>query len=219
MNLALRLTRTTRHADGGSGRTETLTSPEALTSWAREQAGLPGYAANPIALTEVLAVRDATRALFAQAVGGKPGLAPADAAGVLNAASVRVPFTLELEPDSVAGEPKPTARRREAPLGTTAGSSAGQAFPDQASSDQASPDQASPDQASPDLAGLAARAAIDLLTGPDRSRLRACPAPRCVQYFLKDAPRQEFCKTACSNRTRAARHYARHRNDSAPAAN
>jgi predicted RNA-binding Zn ribbon-like protein len=53
--------------------------------------------------------------------------------------------------------------------------------------------------------------AIDLLTGDDRLRLRACHAPGCVLYFVKGHPRREWCSTACGNRVRAARHYERHR--------
>ncbi|WP_157406359.1 CGNR zinc finger domain-containing protein, partial [Actinomadura chibensis] len=40
--------------------------------------------------------------------------------------------------------------------------------------------------------------------------LRACLAPGCVLYFIKNHPRREWCSTACGNRARAARHYARH---------
>jgi predicted RNA-binding Zn ribbon-like protein len=60
-------------------------------------------------------------------------------------------------------------------------------------------------------AALAAVAteAIDLLTGPDAQLLRACCAPGCVLYFVKDHPRREWCSIACGNRARAARHYAR----------
>jgi predicted RNA-binding Zn ribbon-like protein len=50
---------------------------------------------------------------------------------------------------------------------------------------------------------------IDLLTGPDAQLLRACYAPGCVIYFVKDHPRREWCSKTCGNRTRAARHYAR----------
>jgi hypothetical protein len=46
---------------------------------------------------------------------------------------------------------------------------------------------------------------------PDSPRLRACQAPGCVLYFVKDHPRREWCSTACGNRARAARHYRRHR--------
>lgn len=53
--------------------------------------------------------------------------------------------------------------------------------------------------------------AIELFTGADSPQLRACQAPGCVLYFLKDHPRREWCSTACGNRARAARHYRRHR--------
>jgi predicted RNA-binding Zn ribbon-like protein len=60
------------------------------------------------------------------------------------------------------------------------------------------------------LASIAERA-IDLLTGEHAMRLRACYAPGCVLYFVKDHPRREWCSPHCGNRVRAARHYARHR--------
>jgi predicted RNA-binding Zn ribbon-like protein len=55
-----------------------------------------------------------------------------------------------------------------------------------------------------------ARSAIEVLTGPDRERLRVCPAPSCGMFYL-GRPDQEWCSTACGNRARAARHYARRR--------
>jgi predicted RNA-binding Zn ribbon-like protein len=53
--------------------------------------------------------------------------------------------------------------------------------------------------------------AIELFTGADSPKLRACQAPGCVLYFVRDHPRREWCSTACGNRARAARHYRRHR--------
>jgi predicted RNA-binding Zn ribbon-like protein len=61
------------------------------------------------------------------------------------------------------------------------------------------------------LLGAFAVDAIDLLTGPRRSELRACSAPGCVLLFLKDHPRRGWCSAACGNRARQARHYARTR--------
>ncbi|GIG90312.1 CGNR zinc finger domain-containing protein [Plantactinospora endophytica] len=58
------------------------------------------------------------------------------------------------------------------------------------------------------IAGLA-RAAIEFLASPARDRLAACPAPRCVRYFVKEHPRQEWCKPSCGNRARVSRHYQR----------
>lgn len=56
-----------------------------------------------------------------------------------------------------------------------------------------------------------AQASVNLLTGDDRIKLRACYAPGCVLYFVKGHPRREWCSLACGNRARAARHYQRHR--------
>ena len=57
------------------------------------------------------------------------------------------------------------------------------------------------------LVGAVGRSAIDFLVSPDRARLRACPAARCVKYFLQDDPRQTWCSPACGNRERVNRHY------------
>lgn len=57
------------------------------------------------------------------------------------------------------------------------------------------------------LATLAAEAAE--LLGDVTLGLRACHAPRCVLYFVKDHPRRSWCSPACGNRARAARHYAK----------
>jgi predicted RNA-binding Zn ribbon-like protein len=56
-----------------------------------------------------------------------------------------------------------------------------------------------------------ARDAMNLLAGPLREDLRACRAPGCVKFFVKDHPRREWCCDHCGNRARAARHYHRHR--------
>ncbi|MEP7022537.1 MAG: ABATE domain-containing protein [Actinomycetota bacterium] len=40
--------------------------------------------------------------------------------------------------------------------------------------------------------------------------LRACWAPGCVLYFLREHPRRQWCSAECGNRARVARHYARH---------
>ncbi|MER8188174.1 ABATE domain-containing protein [Kitasatospora sp. NPDC094015] len=57
--------------------------------------------------------------------------------------------------------------------------------------------------------GEIAQATVDLVTGPDRDLLRACQAPGCVLYFLKNHPRREWSGPDCGNRARAARHYER----------
>lgn len=56
-----------------------------------------------------------------------------------------------------------------------------------------------------------ARDAIALIGGSARTQIRACQAPGCVLFFIKDHPRREWCSAACGNRARAARHYRRHR--------
>ena len=58
--------------------------------------------------------------------------------------------------------------------------------------------------------GSIAREAIELLGDDRRRRVRACAAPGCVLYFVKDHPRRACCSARCSNRMRSARHYARH---------
>jgi predicted RNA-binding Zn ribbon-like protein len=64
----------------------------------------------------------------------------------------------------------------------------------------------------PALAAVAAIAeeAVALLAGPDRLLLRACRAPGCVLYFVRNHPRREWCSDGCGNRARVARHYQRH---------
>jgi predicted RNA-binding Zn ribbon-like protein len=58
-----------------------------------------------------------------------------------------------------------------------------------------------------------AEQAVQLLSGAEAARLRACYAPGCVLYFMKTHPRREWCSVACGNRVRAARHYQRARGD------
>jgi hypothetical protein len=57
---------------------------------------------------------------------------------------------------------------------------------------------------------IVARSCIDLLSGPERQRLRLCRAPGCVLFFLKERGRREWCSAKCGNRARVARHYQRH---------
>ena len=64
----------------------------------------------------------------------------------------------------------------------------------------------------PPLAAVSAVAADAIRLFADRgTALRACQAPGCVLYFVKDHPRREWCSASCGNRARAARHYDRHR--------
>jgi predicted RNA-binding Zn ribbon-like protein len=59
--------------------------------------------------------------------------------------------------------------------------------------------------------GAVARSAIDLLSGPDRERLRVCEAHACERLFLATTARRRWCSAACGNRVRVARHAARYR--------
>jgi predicted RNA-binding Zn ribbon-like protein len=56
-----------------------------------------------------------------------------------------------------------------------------------------------------------AGAAIDLLTGPDRQRIKLCRAPSCGMFFLAGKRGQQWCSVPCGNRARVARHYERSR--------
>ncbi|MDF5759327.1 ABATE domain-containing protein [Spongiactinospora sp. TRM90649] len=56
------------------------------------------------------------------------------------------------------------------------------------------------------LAAIAEQA-VELFTGPRLADLRACHAPGCVLFFVKDHHRREWCSAGCGNRARAARHY------------
>lgn len=51
---------------------------------------------------------------------------------------------------------------------------------------------------------------IALVGSPRARELAVCGAPGCVLMFLRSHPRRAWCSTACGNRARQARHYARH---------
>jgi predicted RNA-binding Zn ribbon-like protein len=56
-----------------------------------------------------------------------------------------------------------------------------------------------------------ARSAIEIVGGPDRERLRSCPAAGCGRFFLATRPDRTWCSPACGNRVRVARHHERRR--------
>ncbi|GAB2908608.1 CGNR zinc finger domain-containing protein [Streptomyces mayteni] len=190
--LALELASTIRH-DGRGGVADDLAAPAGLAGWLRAQAeplagwgvaDAPGLVADERLRVEVVAVRRAVRALFARAV--RPGPASPDVAGRLLAAG-----------DAVAL------------LNDRAARAPGVPWLDWPEGDEAP--RARFTAAEPELCAALARAAVDFLAGPQRARLRACTAPRCVRYFVKGHGRQEWCKPSCGNRARAARHYLRQR--------
>lgn len=186
--LALDLALTVRH-DGHGGVADDLTDPAGLTGWVREHLDdLPvpaGFVADETTLAAVRDLRAAVRALFAYAV--RPGApSPADAARLLSV------------PEAVERLNTAASRMPTVPVLHWA--------------DDAEPVvRRRPVPEGPDLAAVLAQAATAFLAGADRPRLRACHAPRCVRYFLKDHPRQEWCKPSCGNRARVARHHERHK--------
>lgn len=57
-----------------------------------------------------------------------------------------------------------------------------------------------------DATAEVARTAIELLAG---NRIRKCGNPRCIRFYLAQG-RRRFCSATCANRTRVARHAAKH---------
>ncbi|MFI9576534.1 CGNR zinc finger domain-containing protein [Microbispora rosea] len=177
-----------------SGPVDALEDVGGLTAWVGGHA--PELGIDPAAFVvtaemreEVVALRQAIRALFARAVSPGPASA-ADAA--------RLPaFEPSLDLVNATAAAVPVAPRLEWPQ-------------DEAPHARTLPALAAGDSAR--LRATLASAAVDLLGGPHREQLRACPAPRCVLYFVREHPRQEWCSVACGNRARAARHYRQHKN-------
>ncbi|GGN48101.1 hypothetical protein GCM10011579_000420 [Streptomyces albiflavescens] len=186
--LALDLALTIRH-DGHGGVADDLADPAGLTVWLdAHRDTLPGadrFVADQATLTAVRVLRAAVRALFARAVRpGEPSAADSARLLPVPQAVARLNEAAALTatvPVLVWDEDADPVVREEAPYGDIP------------------------------LAAVLARAATAFLASPDRRRLRACHAPRCVRYFIKEHPRQEWCKPSCGNRARVARHHERHK--------
>ena len=59
---------------------------------------------------------------------------------------------------------------------------------------------------------IIARSAIELLTGPDGGRIRACAAPGCPRFLIARPASRVWCSgSSCGNRVRVARHAAARR--------
>ncbi|MET7764640.1 CGNR zinc finger domain-containing protein [Streptomyces sp. NPDC005393] len=180
----------TIHHDGRGGVADDLDTAEGLTAWVRERAepledalDAPGaFTADAVALDAVRELRTAVRALFAHAVAPPAPLSSAGAAA--------------LGLLNAAAAAVPRAPRLDWPDGGAPGVRTVRSGP-------------APERDR--LVAAVAADAIALLGGEERERLRACPAPRCVRYFVKEHPRQEWCKPSCGNRARVARHQRRHR--------
>lgn len=187
--LTLDLALTIRH-EGTGGIADDLTDPAGLTAWVHARPDtLPGTGrctAGPHGLTAVRDLRTAVRTLFAHAVRpARPG--PADTTRPLT-----VPEALRRLNEAAARTPTVLVLVRD-----EGGDPVVRRRPDPDGEDRPT--------------AVLATAAIGFLASPERERLRACDAPRCVRYFLKEHPRQEWCKPSCGNRARVARHQERHR--------
>ena len=58
---------------------------------------------------------------------------------------------------------------------------------------------------------IIAEDAASLLTGDDAVRIAACESESCEQLFLRTHARRQWCSNRCGDRVRAARAYARRR--------
>lgn len=211
--LALDLALTIRH-DGNGGVTDDLTDPAGLTQWVRAHPELlPGTATDRADDHR----EDSATVTAPQPAEGTGGGSTADAARLAAVrelrAAVRALFARAVSP----GEPSPADTARlmppeEAVRHLNAAAARTPTVPVLDWPDGATPIvHHTPVRTADDLTAALARAVIAFLAGPDRDRLRACHAPRCVRYFLKEHPRQEWCKPSCGNRARVARHHQRHK--------
>lgn len=173
-----------------SGPVDRLRDAAAMTEWLREHATdlnlPPGFTATEELREQTVRLRQAVRALLARAIAPEPP-SVADAADLPGFAE-----SLALVNATALAAPM-------APQLSWTGEPALTMAP----ATKANP--------STRLRGRLAVAAVEFLAGPDRVLLRTCGAPRCVLYFVKEHPRQEWCSPACGNRARAARHYREHK--------
>ncbi|WP_427889595.1 CGNR zinc finger domain-containing protein [Kribbella sp. GL6] len=190
-SLAFALAATIKH-DGHGGISDLLATPEQTAAWLRECPTDLGRFLPPTGTEilptldegrvwrELVRMRGAVRALFARAVApGAPSKADADRLMKVEDALEVVNQAAELLGTTrLEWDEKPSVRWAYRT-----------------------------DDPVGLLMGAVGRSAIEFLTGPDRTRLRACPAARCVKYFLQDDPRQTWCSPACGNRERVNRHY------------
>ncbi|MFB9902547.1 CGNR zinc finger domain-containing protein [Allokutzneria oryzae] len=183
MALALDFVSTIRH-DGHGGVADDLSTPDDLRAWAATHLGLD-LRPDADALDQVVELRRAVRSLFARAVHPGPP-SKADVSRLLT-------------PQEAVARVNAAARPRLAQL----------SWP--TDSDPVLIEHPDPADPVTDMMAKLAQAAIEFLTGPERERLQACPAPRCVRYFVKQHPRQAWCKPSCGNRARVSRYYQSHR--------
>jgi predicted RNA-binding Zn ribbon-like protein len=196
--LAFQLAATIRH-DGRGGVADALDSAAGVEAWIQRNSALVtelvGRPLDPAevvmddaARARILDVRRAVRSLFARAVSPAPP-SRADADRLLEPA-----VAVDVLNKAADGLGRPHLEWPESGEPATRWS------------------DRSEDPISLLIAALG-RSGIDFLTGPDRQRLRACPAARCVKYFLQDDPRQTWCSPSCGNRERVNRYYQRRRGE------
>ena len=191
--LALELVSTIRH-DGDGGVADDLATVQGTANWIQAQGDLlTGHIpAGELAADEnlrlgIIELRQAVRALFARVVSPAPP-SPADSHRLMTADQAVAHLNMAAARELVAPQMDwpvdgvPTTRLLSAE-----------------------------EDPYVRLVAALARAAIDFLSGPQRTQLRSCTAPRCVRYFVRSHGRQEWCKPSCGNRARAARHYRRQR--------
>ncbi|WP_229869066.1 CGNR zinc finger domain-containing protein [Streptomyces inusitatus] len=184
----LELVSTIRH-DGDGGVADDLATVGGTARWVGRRDPAGEVAADEELRLRLVELRRAVRALFAEAVRPAPP-SPADAHRLM-------PLDRALAHLNAEAAREPVAPRLEWPDGRAPSVRTLSAEPDPGVR----------------LVAALARDAIDFLGGPAREGLRACTAPRCVRYFLKSHGRQEWCKPACGNRARVARHYRRRGGD------
>lgn len=196
---ALELVSTIRH-DGDGGVTDDWSDVEKTSAWIRERAELlavdveaEGLDVDEVLRRELVALRQAVRALFARAVSPLPP-SPADAGRLMPAEQALAALNVAARQDSVVPRLEWADGRAPSVRWVSDG-----------------------DDPRKRVVAALARAAVDFLAGPDLDRLRACNAPRCVRYFVRSHGRQEWCKPSCGNRARVARHYRRRRTSAADA--
>ena len=185
-HLALHLAGTIRH-DGHGGVADDLDTLDGFADWLRLNSDLLGDDVAPAdarTRDQVVELRRAVRSLFARAVRPGPP-SSADAQRLLDPAVALGMLN--------AASAVPRAPRLDWP---------------EDGGPELRHDLPSVEPGTRLVAALA-RAAIEFLAGDARERLRACPAPRCIRYFVKDHPRQEWCKPSCGNRARVSRYYQR----------
>jgi predicted RNA-binding Zn ribbon-like protein len=191
--LALELAATIRH-DGSGGIADDLADQSSFAWWLERNADLLadcGPALYEVGTDDrlrqrVIELRRAVRSLFGHAI------APAEPSRAEAGALLPLPEALELVNGAAVAAPY-----------------APQLVWEPGGPPQVVHRQPATDAGTALLAALA-HAVIDFLASEDRARLHACPAPRCVRYFLRERPQQAWCKPSCGNRARVARHYQRH---------